>query len=168
MTNCCTNLVVHRFSISHVFGFGYLLALILFPMKDGLSQSTTSTITREAAAKMILSKIIVPPALDHDVTAYLSLEPLQQGDTITPFLDGDPFIIQTPTWFCWIDDQPRAFFAHSCRFVFIAVKSGSMTIREVQWWPELNGVSLWMDQSEKKTPELIIYSDKHLNAISDE
>ena len=124
--------------------------------------------SRKAAAVQILQKIIGPSTLNHQVTAFLSLEPLQPGDTIVPYIDGDPIIIREPSWFCWIDDDPFAFFAHPCRYVFITTSTGQMTIEHEEWWPELNGESLWMGGEELDHPELLIYSDKHLKNPGDD
>jgi hypothetical protein len=120
----------------------------------------TGLMTREEAIKIIITEVIDPPTLDHDVTAFLGLEMLNPGDSIWPFYGKDKLrIIEAPTWFSWINDDPQAFFEHDTRYVFINAITRKVAIVTEGWWPVLNSTSLWMSDEEWDDPLLVIYSD---------
>ena len=121
--------------------------------------------TREDAIKKAIFEIIVPPNLDHPVTAFITKLPLQPGDIVKPFLDGKEKVISRPTWFVWINDNPESFFAHKTRYLFINAESGQHEVSIEEWWPELNGESLFMSDEERLDLNLIIYSDLHRSKI---
>lgn len=119
-------------------------------------------ITREEAIDIIVNRVIVPPALDHNVTAYLGMTTINPGSTIWPFKNYEqPITISVPTWFGWVNDAPLAFFEHPTRYVLINALDGSYEVMTKKWWPVLNGESLWMSEEEKENPEVLIYSDVH-------
>ena len=122
--------------------------------------------TREEAIAKAIHEFIVPPTLDHPVTAYITVSPLQPGDIITPFIDGKENRISTLTWFVWINDNPEGFFAHKTRYLFIDADNGNHDLKIEEWWPELNGESLFMSQAERLDMNLIIYSDVHRSDIN--
>ena len=70
-----------------------------------------------------------------------------------------------PTWFCWIDDDPTAFFEHRTRYVFIDVATGDVDVVVEGWWPELNGSPLFMTDAEWEDPDLVIYSCIHTTTV---
>jgi hypothetical protein len=83
------------------------------------------------------------------VVAFLWPTMLTPADEIAPYLslDGEPpfpYDRDEPCWFFWIDEYPSAKFAHPCRFIFVGVQTGNITVYHETWWPVLNGQSLWM------------------------
>lgn len=124
-------------------------------------QAEKDTVDRQEAIEILINKLIVPATLDHDVTAFLTKEPLQPGDIVEPFLDGSKKVIKSPTWFAWINDDPQAFFAHSTRYVFINQISGNIEVKKEDWWPVLNETDLFMSDEELVDLDIIIYSDMH-------
>jgi hypothetical protein len=131
-----------------------------FNQKGGL---TESKITRQQAIDIMIKKIIVSPTLDHDVTAFLGMNPLESGNVYHPFSYDDlEKRIENPVWFGWINDQPQAFFAHSTRYIFIDAVTGSYKIETYDWWPVVNGESLWMGDEELINPDVLIFSTIHL------
>jgi len=119
-------------------------------------------ITRQEAIDIIIKKIIVPPTLDHDATAFLGMAPIDSGMVYYPYSHSDlEKTIEKPVWFGWVNDAPQAFFAHSTRYVFIDARTGSYTIETYNWWPVFNGKSLWMDDEELSNPDVLIFSTIH-------
>lgn len=140
----------------------FFFAILLFCFRSVPGFSQNDQIPREEAVQVVLNEIIVPPTTDHVITAFLVKKPLQPGDVIAPFYGEIKHEIQEPAWFAWIDDDPLAFFAHPTRYVFIGARTGDIEIVEHDWWPKLNGASLFMSREEMMDLELIIYSDVHL------
>jgi hypothetical protein len=117
-------------------------------------------LTRQEAIDIIINQVIVPPTLTHQVTAYLGMETVSPGSTIWPFKNYEkPITVSAPTWFGWVNDVPLAFFQHPTRYVLINALDGSYEVLNKNWWPVLNGESLWMSEEEKENPEVLIYSN---------
>jgi len=120
-------------------------------------------ITRPQAIDIIIKKVIVPPTLDHDATAYLGMEPIDSGVVISSYnKDEMERTNERRVWFGWINDEPQAFFEHPTRYVFIDARTGDYTIEIYNWWPVVNGESLWMSDEELENPDVLIYSTVHL------
>jgi hypothetical protein len=119
-------------------------------------------ITRQEAIDIIIKKVIVPPTLDHDATAFLGMAPIDSGMAYYPYSHSElEKKIEKPLWFGWINDSPQAFFAHSTRYVFIDARTGSYIVETYTWWPVVNGKSLWMDEEEISNPDVLIFSTIH-------
>ncbi len=118
-------------------------------------------ISREEAIRITIEQIIKPASLDHVLVAWLGYHPLKKGATVRPYFEKGEHTITKPTWFVWIDDMPDAFFAHPTRFVYIDATTGLFEIEDQEWWPVVNGKSLWMSDEEQEDPNLIIYSTYH-------
>ena len=130
-----------------------------FDQKAGI---TEYKITRQEAIDIIIKKVIVPPTLDHDVAAFLGMNPVNSGAVYYPYSQEDlEKKIENPVWFGWINDSPQAFFAHGTRYVFIDARTGNYTIETYSWWPVVNGESLWMSEEERENPDVLIYSTVH-------
>lgn len=125
-------------------------------------EGESKMLTRQEAIDIVLRRVVNSPALDHPLTAYLSLAVLPANTTVMPFMEEDrKKVLTSPVWFAWINDAPQAFFEHPTRFVFIDAYTGKCEISHEQWWAVVNGESLWMSDEEKTTPEVLIYSDIH-------
>ena len=132
-----------------------------FSFKKGLSPGL---ITREEAIDIIIKKVLVPQTLEHKVTAFLGMQVTPTGSVIRSFKgDDEKKILNTPTWFGWINDNPQAFFEHETRFVYIDAVTGNYEVVTERWWPVVDGESLWMSEEEKDNPAVLIYSDIHLS-----
>jgi hypothetical protein len=70
-------------------------------------------------------------------------------------------VVAAPSWFAWIDDDPGAFFAHDTRFVLIDVVTGAVTVLASEWWPVVDGTSLWTDDDASRDREVVVYSERH-------
>lgn len=129
--------------------------LALLPWRSALAD-----ISRDAAIDVVY-RLLSPATLDHEAAAYLTLTPLQAGDTIVPF--GDPsrgITLTKPVWFAWIDDEPEAFFVHRVRFVLIDVVTGKRSTFVQRWWPEVNGATIFSPTAVQAQPELRIFSTR--------
>ncbi|MBN2031571.1 hypothetical protein JW824_15170 [bacterium] len=146
-----------RGSISFVILFIFIFTI---NMKFGFSQQETEILTRQEAINLIVNEIVQPFTLDHHVMVFLGTEMIQPGRTIWPYFDEqDSQTITKPTWFAWINDYPDAYFAHDTRYIFIDANTGEYEVRTAQWWPVLDGESLWMTDEEWLDELLVIYSN---------
>lgn len=84
------------------------------------------------------------PVLSTDVIAPYAGSPLSGGEV--PYLV--PYSLGEDTWFFWIDDAPHAKYAHPTRFFFYGIESGSQVLYQEEWWPVLNGTSLWVEPEQ--------------------
>lgn len=108
-------------------------------------------ITLVEAGKVVLEQIVDPETLDHDVIVFAWPTPLERGDLLYAFrpesAEDAVFIqeVSRVSWFFWVDDAPGEDFAHPTRFVLVDRASGEAIAYPEQWWPVLNGESLWSD-----------------------
>jgi len=120
-------------------------------------------LTRQQVIDVVLAQVVVPPTLNHTARVFLGMSALGRGDRVRPFYDGRERILDRPTWFSWVDDEPQAFFSHPTRYVFVDAYTGRVAVTSENWWPVVNDVSLWMSDKEWTDKDLIIYSDVNCN-----
>lgn len=94
---------------------------------------------------------------DHDVIAFLWPFPLLTSDEIAPHVPSPlpedatkapyiiPYPLEEPSWFFFIDDMPYVKYAHPVRYIFFGIETRQYTVYEEEWWPVLNGKSLWTE-----------------------
>lgn len=97
---------------------------------------------------------------DHAMIAFLWPQPLSSSDRLSPYAPTElpqtvvdlPYLVPYPLkescWFFWIDDVPYAKYVHATRFVLFGIDSGEPAVHHEEWWPVLNGTSLWVDKNE--------------------
>jgi hypothetical protein len=90
------------------------------------------------------------------IVPYLP-EPMPNADVTAPVLTGG-VVLSRNVWFFWVDDLPRAEHAHPTRFVFIDAQTGRVTVTDEEWWPVVNGSSLWASDAEYYDPALWVWS----------
>lgn len=117
-------------------------------------------ISREEAKAIIVKEIIKPGTLKHGMFAFLVLEPLKKGDRIAPHGFPDETVtLKDPTWFCWIDDEPDAEFAHPCRYVFLNARTGKYIVRAYEWGPVLNDTNvLWQEIKDRDFKTYLVFT----------
>lgn len=64
------------------------------------------------------------------------------------FYSDSPYVTTQPTWFYWIDDNPYAGFVHETRYVYINDDDGTIDVEPGFWWPVVDSVEYWHDDSE--------------------
>lgn len=120
------------------------------------------TVSRGDAISILLHRLIVPATRERPVTAWLGRVPTPTGVEVWPWNDpGGKHTLGAVSWFAWIDDDPKAFFEHDTRFVFIDVVTGAVTVHASEWWPVVDGTSVWMDDEAWNDREVIVYSEVH-------
>jgi len=118
---------------------------------------------RQAAIEIAMD-VINPATLDHAVTAFIDLSMLGPGDVVQPWDQPQRAkVMDRETWFCWIDDNPRQFFQHDTRFLFIDAETGDSVVFQEGWWPEINGTSFFMSDADWLATTTIVYSSIHVN-----
>ena len=110
-------------------------------------------------ASSVVAEIISTRGVTTDYIAFLHPLPITPEDILSPYAPNpipedidrlphlDPYEIETPKWFVWIDLAPGARYEHPVLFVLIDIEDDSYAVREERWWPVLNGVSLWVDSA---------------------
>lgn len=110
-----------------------------------------AALSLEEAAQLVLAEVVKPDDLDHEVIVFPWPEPLEPGDRLHSYLGpdlespGEVLPIGNEAWFFWVDDAPGAASAHPTRFVLVDRATGEVSTSEEEWWPVLNGESLWVE-----------------------
>jgi len=144
-------------------------ALIFFAFAILIALSSCATIPREPQAPaiarqqaitIIMEEVIRPNTLDHDILAFLSIDPLKSGDRVNEASeDTEAINIDTLTWFAWINDDPTAEFAHTTRYVFVDAMDGAVNVLEREWWPLVNDELIFQTREELKRDVIFISED---------
>jgi hypothetical protein len=114
----------------------------------------SGALSQEEATQMVIAELFLDSELDDPVIMFEYSDALKSEDVLSSYRlsssDSPVFTkqISEKTWFFWIDDAPAALFAHPTRFVFVQASSGEVTVVDEDWWPVLNGESLWVDEDE--------------------
>ncbi len=98
------------------------------------------------ARKLLLNKVIRPSSLrpGDALIAFRLPKALKAGQRVAPYRGRGPtFKAKGPTWFFWIDDDPKARFEHRTRYVFIDAITGKVRVLTQQWWPLVSGKAPW-------------------------
>lgn len=110
------------------------------------ARAAASGISYTEAREILLRKVVKPKKLtagDH-LIAFRMKRPLKAREKVTVYRGrGGSFTAKGPTWFFWIDDDPKANFEHATRYVFIDARSGGVRVVKRQWWPLVNGRARW-------------------------
>lgn len=100
------------------------------------------------ARRILLDKVVKPKSLapGDDVIVFRLAKPLRAGQRVTSYRDRGPaFTAKGPTWFFWVDDDPRAQFEHPTRYVFIDARTRRVRTVAQQWWPLVDGSAPWFE-----------------------
>lgn len=133
-----------------------LVALIIAPT-PGCGPGPGTGISKDQAIEILVSDIIEPATEYKDISAFMLSQPLQEDDVVASE-SGQTYPIDTSTWFIFIDDEPMAFFAHDCRYVFINAQTGTYDVVDETWPPEINDYSMWDTQSVGRGDMITLYS----------
>lgn len=141
----------------------------------GPERETTNAVCQENKKSYVsllkgvetLKEEIITP--DHMTIAFLWLQPVLGSDRISPYAPSSlpkevttlpylvPYSLKENCWFFWVDDAPYAKYAHATRFVFFGIDSGTSTVYREEWWPVLNGKSLWTEKNEYWNTSFWVY-----------
>jgi hypothetical protein len=109
-------------------------------------------LSQEQALQLVLDEVVQPDLLGEDpLVVFAWPEPLVPGDTLHPYAvyGEDPAAnlieVEEESWFFWIEDEPFARFTHPNRYALVEIRSGELSVSNADWWPVLNGQSLWTD-----------------------
>jgi hypothetical protein len=128
-------------------------------------------LTRDQAITILVEQVINPSLNKDTLMAFGPQDMLASGDVVEPALlntppyAGSTKTIQTPTWFFWIDDEPKSDFVHYCRFVYIDAGNANPTIGdgitvETQgWWPKINGTNYYKLYQERVESDDFVYGE---------
>lgn len=118
------------------------------------------SVTFDEAREIVISELVRPDEVQHPLIAFGWRTPLKQGDVVSTEYSGGPaFPIEQETWFFWLDDAPYKGFAHRTRYIFVHTETGLWDVHDVDWWPLLNGSSIWGTPEEYWNKENWIWSN---------
>jgi len=118
-------------------------------------ECVASPLDVEQAATLLMEGVLPELDIDSDFIAFLHPVTLDSSDELAPYAPTPipdevdrlpcltPYELTGPTWFAWIDLQPYARYAHDTLFVLIDAVDRTYIVHPEQWWPVLNGASLW-------------------------
>ena len=107
---------------------------------------------------------------DSECLIFLWLTPLISSDLIGPYAPSPlpktvtklphviSYTLEDDMWFFWIDDAPSAKYCHSTRFLFVDCETGQYDLYQEEWWPVLNGESLWTSPDEYWDEKYWVYN----------
>lgn len=151
----------------NVWQMNQVVIILAGPDREQTEQACNEN--KEAVAALFTGVETVAELLDQQIV-FLWLNPITLSDTIAPYgptplrshITDLPHIIPYPlkeeSWFFWIDDLPYAKYAHTTRFIFFGIKTKTYTIHQEQWWPVLNGTSLWVESREYWNSDYWVYN----------
>lgn len=123
---------------------GFLYLLGLFSSTEMYSQ-----LTFQEARDTVISDVIMF-STDTQLVAFGYPNLLVLGDTVwSSDDDSSAMAITDSTWFFWVDDYKAAFFAHPTRFVYVDRQTGTIEVKNWNWWPMINRVPIWSTNSER-------------------
>lgn len=114
-------------------------------------QASASALSYKKARKILIDTVIKPKRLaaGDELIAFGSKRPLKAKSEVTVYRGrGRSFTAKRPTWFFWIDDDPKAQFEHSTRFVYIDAKTRRVKVVKQQWWPLVKGRASWFEPAD--------------------
>ena len=129
------------------------------------ARSSGKALTFEEAAQVVLDELVKPEELDHELIVFGWPEPLTMEDELHPYavenltLSGESIPVDQDAWLFWIEDVPAALFKHHTRFVLVDVETGEFSSSVQDWWPVLNGESLFVDDETYWDESIWIYSN---------
>ncbi len=133
-------------------GLFFITAIILFSgcieqINEIFGGTTVTTTIPGGAVSNItdVSEVLMDDFLETEsakgAVVYIYPEKLGEGDTVKSqaMNETTEYAIEKPVWFVYIDDEPREFFPHSVRYVFIDTESGEINMVRESWRPLVNG-----------------------------
>lgn len=130
-------------------------------IKDMLEASDVGEYTAANISDVteIVIENVLEPESAGDAVTYVFPDMLEEGDVVSPQAgdEVEDHVIEKSTWFVFIDDEPQEMFPHTVRYVFIDAATGDHSVIDEQWWPTVNGVSIW-DSQDSGEKGLVIYS----------
>ena len=131
--------------------------LVALGVVSATSCTPATAISKDQAISILVSEIIRPADEYKEISAFMLSEPLRKCDVVASE-SGQTYSIGANTWFVFIDDDPMAFFAHDCRYVFIDAQTGAYEVEGESWPPEINNRSMWDVQNLNRGDMIALYS----------
>lgn len=120
---------------------------------------------KAVAISLLLTRVIKPSTLTHDVLAFTLPSALPAGAQIAPYAPhplpasvttlpdlSDVTTLAKSQWFFWVDDDPYALSAHPTRYVLIDPAAAEVTVSEKWWPPAVNGRFIWSADADRWNP----------------
>ena len=132
------------------------VALVLFSVciDQTLEETILPSNILEEDAKGKMRGILGKDDPEHFAIAYLTF--LDEGDSLV--IGEEKKTIKESVWFGFIDDFPRAFYAHPTRIVYIYALD-NYRIEDKDWYPIINGIPIWDVDDVIVSPSLADYGD---------
>ena len=111
------------------------------------------------ARDIIIGEVLEKDSVSTAIRAFMLRDPLKRGDRVAPLGYPEKTItIDRRVWFCWVDHDYHADFAHSTQFIFLSVQKGALRVESQSWSPVLNDtIILWRDSADPEYDSAIIF-----------
>jgi hypothetical protein len=146
------------------------LIFILFTLFITLSMCTQSwgekQFSKEEAAQKVLSTIVEKIWEKADkrkgLRVHQHIQLLPKGTRVQPAFvpegkEPSGTECKNPCWLFFIDEDPRAHFAHPVRIVLIDSMTGEQQVISTEWWPLIDGKPIFSTVKERSDPKTIIF-----------
>ena len=114
------------------------------------------------ALRAVLDEVVQPSESLHDFIIFQHPDMLEPGDEVRPAFPegfgGGGLVVESASYFFWIDDAPMAYFAKPNRFALVDTETFAVTASQEFFWPQLNGADLFTDDATYRDPESWAFS----------
>lgn len=124
-----------------------LLALLIVLSLIISCAPTQVPINLPNAIQKVVDEVLDKP-LDYNVIVFGINQAVNPNTTITELFRATPITITEASFFFWIDPRPGARYSHDSKVVIVKKASGALTQYEWNFWPIINGVSLWKNRTD--------------------
>lgn len=100
------------------------------------SINLSAQVTRDEAINIVIDELIYPHSLEYK-WLFSKYDILLQNDTVWTEFEAYYLCPFDENWVFFIDDNPGAYWAHDCRYVFMDVSNGNYDVIDELWPPIL-------------------------------
>ncbi len=146
--------------------FIILIVVLLAIFSACKKTQTEEQVGKEEAAKKVISSIVEKIWDKADQRKGLRVHQYDQllpkGTRVQPafVLEGkeSPVLVcKNPCWLFFVDEDPRAHFAHSVRIVLLDAVTGEQQAIETDWWPHIDGIPIFSKVNERNDSKTIVF-----------
>ncbi len=156
----------NSFRSIRLFSFIILIIVLFATFSACKKTQPEEQVGKEEAAKKIISSIVEKIWDKADQRKGLRVHQYDQllpkGTRVQPafVLEGkeSPVLVcKNPCWLFFVDEDPRAHFAHSVCIVLLDAVTGEEQVIKTDWWPHIDGIPIFSKVSERSDAKTIIF-----------
>jgi hypothetical protein len=141
---------------------------------DPTFDPTDCPVPRALATEILIDQVVLPfwEQVDQSkgIRASQYIELLPKGTHVqpafTPVGSGLPELYcENDSWLFMIDEVPGAHFAHPVQIVIVDVQTGESQGIQSEWWPEVDGISIFDTVEKREDPGRIVFYEPPIFAV---